>query len=88
MQSYLGFEKGAESAQVEWRLDFSCSGLAIHRMEVKARYGWGEERGREAITFTVEGDNRVFCSPELGGKHRHNMMILVYCIHVHVRAQI
>lgn len=72
MQAYLGFEKGADSAQVEWHMDFSCSGLAIHRMEVKARCGWGEERGREAISFTVEGDNKVFCSPELGGKHDHD----------------
>ena len=74
----MGFEKGAESAQVEWHLDFSCSGLAIHRMEVKARCGWEEERGREAITFTVEGDNKVFCSPELGGKHDHIRMVLEY----------
>lgn len=86
MQAYLGFEKGAESAQVEWHLDFSCSGLAIHRMEVKARCGWEEERGREAITFTVEGDNKVFCSPELGGKHDQGILEYM-CVHVHVHTQ-
>lgn len=63
----MSFEKGVESAQIEWHLDFSCCGLAVHRMEVKVRRGWGEGQGDEAFSFAVQGDNKVFCSPELGG---------------------
>ena len=82
----MGFEKGAKSAQIEWHIDFSCSGLAIHRMEVKARCGWEEDKGREAISFTVEGDNRVLCSPELGGmpQFKHVMLLRVY-VNIHCK---
>ena len=65
----MSFQKGAESAQIEWHLDFSCSGLAIHRMEVKVRRGCEEDSGDDAVSFTVQGDNKVFCSPELGGMY-------------------
>ena len=65
VQAYLSCEKGAEPAKIEWHTDFSCSGLAVHRMEARMRCGWGKGN---AISFTVQGDNRVFCSPELGGK--------------------
>ena len=49
-------------------MDFSCSGLAVHRMEAKVRCGWGEAREGDAVSFTVQGDNKVFCSPQLGGE--------------------
>ena len=49
-------------------MDFSCAGLAVHRMEAKMRCAWGDIKEGNGISFTVQGDNKVFCSPELGGK--------------------
>ena len=65
-QAYLGLSDGEMSGEIEWKLDFSHSGLAVKKMTFKAE-SVAEDGGK--ITHVLTGDGvKVADSTHFGGK--------------------
>ena len=64
-QACLSLSDGEMSGEIEWKLDFSHSGLAVKRMTFKAESA--AEDGGE-VTHVLTGDGaKVANSPHFGG---------------------